>query len=412
MALLRPSIPRLTTRWRLLLGLVAGAGCAGANGGQSRPAPAVAKRPPAGSVTTLHEQLQASLERQSDLERRVEDLSSQLYEVQERNAPRSIEIRSGARRAVAIRPTPEGYRSQSVDDTTEEAPPPPATTERPSLSIDGSRVRYDEPGGERTRYKLTEPTPAPKRPQRTPPAHQPLIPTDVVAEGSTPPPPAPRAPAPVAGPDRLVAKAAVPPAAAAARGTVSPPAAPPVAAPPVAAKVETPRPAPVPRTRPTPEAAPLPPVGEAVVRASEPAARSERPVEPASHLAQGEVPDRYREALDLLRKGQHEPAMAVFRGIVADHPRHDLADNAQYWLGEAYYDQKDFDRASVEFKRVIDRFPKGNKVPDALYKLALCHAQRNQTQAAKAALEKLLRSYPKAEVAKKARDRLGTLRGA
>ena len=411
MALLRPSIPRLTTRWRLLLGLAAAVGCASANGGQPRPAPGAVKHPPPGSVTTLHEQLQASLDRQNDLERRVEDLSSQLYEVQERNAPRSIEIRSGARRAVAIRPTTEGYRSQAVDDPPEEAAPPPPTSERPSLSIDGSRVRYDEPGGERTRYKLTEPTPARQRAQRVPPVQKPLIPTDVVAEGSTPPSPAPHAPA--AGPDRLVARAAVPPAAAAARGPVAPPArvvAPPVAPQPVAsspAKAAAPALPP-----PVPEPAPLPPVGEAVVRASEPAPRPERPPEPATHLSPGEVPDRYREALDLLRKGQHEPAMAVFRGIVADHPRHDLADNAQYWMGESYYDQKDFDRAAVEFKRVIDRFPKGNKVPDALYKLALCHAQRNQTQAAKAALEKLLRSYPKAEVAKKARDRLGTLRGA
>src|SRR5690606_19413745 len=93
---------------------------------------------------------------------------------------------------------------------------------------------------------------------------------------------------------------------------------------------------------------------------------------PADALA-GDPKAAYRQALDALRAGKHTEAIDGFRALVAAHPRHDLADNAQYWLGEAFYDQRRYRDALIEFRKVVDNHSRGNKVPDALLKIGYCH---------------------------------------
>ena len=73
---------------------------------------------------------------------------------------------------------------------------------------------------------------------------------------------------------------------------------------------------------------------------------------------------------------------------------HDFADNAQYWLAEVYYDQKDYPTAVREFRRVMEKYPQGNKVPDALLKLGFCHLALGSTEVARQTLEQVVRSYP------------------
>jgi tetratricopeptide (TPR) repeat protein len=51
------------------------------------------------------------------------------------------------------------------------------------------------------------------------------------------------------------------------------------------------------------------------------------------------------------------------------HPDSEYAGNAQYWIGECYYTQRDYARALEAFNKVIERYPKGQKVPDALLKV-------------------------------------------
>lgn len=48
----------------------------------------------------------------------------------------------------------------------------------------------------------------------------------------------------------------------------------------------------------------------------------------------------YRNAVEMVKAGKYEPAVAALRAFLEKYPRHDYADNAQYWLGEAFYAQK------------------------------------------------------------------------
>jgi tol-pal system protein YbgF len=135
---------------------------------------------------------------------------------------------------------------------------------------------------------------------------------------------------------------------------------------------------------------------------------SEGRSEPHASRATAAV-DLYRRSLEALRAGRHVEAAAGFRDFLKQHANHDFADNAQYWLGECYYDQKDYPMAVREFRRVVEKYPSGNKVPDALLKVAFSHLALGSTEAGRQTLEQVVRSYPRHEAAALANAKLAEL---
>ncbi|HEY4180583.1 MAG TPA: tol-pal system protein YbgF [Kofleriaceae bacterium] len=113
----------------------------------------------------------------------------------------------------------------------------------------------------------------------------------------------------------------------------------------------------------------------------------------------------YRAAVELVRSGDPTAATAL-RAFLQKYPRHDYADNAQYWLGESFYAQKDYTHALAEFRNVIETYPRGNKVPDALLKVGFCYQAMGQSEKATAVLQQVVNLYPKTEPAALATKRL------
>jgi tol-pal system protein YbgF len=132
--------------------------------------------------------------------------------------------------------------------------------------------------------------------------------------------------------------------------------------------------------------------------------------------SKGESPDAlalYRRSSEALRAGRHDDAVQGFRDFVRTYPNHELADNSQYWLGECFYDRKDYASAVREFRKVIERYPSGNKVPDALLKVGFSYLALGSNEAGRQTLLQLQRSYPRHEAAGLASARLAELdRGA
>jgi tol-pal system protein YbgF len=137
--------------------------------------------------------------------------------------------------------------------------------------------------------------------------------------------------------------------------------------------------------------------------------RQEARPTPARAASASEGLDLYRRSLDALRGGRHVEAAAGFRDFLKQHPNHDFADNAQYWLGECYYDQKDYPMAMREFRRVVEKYPQGNKVADALLKVGFAHLALGSTDVGRQTLEQVVRSYPRHEAASLATAKLGEL---
>ena len=109
--------------------------------------------------------------------------------------------------------------------------------------------------------------------------------------------------------------------------------------------------------------------------------------------------DLYRSALDSFTQENFQGAVLEFEEFVANHSDHDLADNAQYWIGECYYAQKKFEQAVIEFGRVEKYYSAGNKAPAALLKKGLALKELDRDQEARAVLEDVISKYPASDEA-------------
>ncbi len=165
----------------------------------------------------------------------------------------------------------------------------------------------------------------------------------------------------------------------------------------------------------------LQPVDEPAARAMPRARRSKtlaqaeapRPPAQAPAASAPEADDAiglYKSSYQALTRREHAAAIAGFQKFLSRYPDHDYADNAQYWLGEAYYDQREYQTALAEFRKVVKRYPDGNKAPDALLKIGYCYAKLGDLDAARDVLSQVIEIYPKTDSAKLAAKRLEEMR--
>lgn len=85
----------------------------------------------------------------------------------------------------------------------------------------------------------------------------------------------------------------------------------------------------------------------------------------------------------ILEEKDYTQAIAKFRAFLDKYPQSSLADNAAYWIGEAYYAQDKFKEALVEFQNLADRYPKSDKLCGALLKQGICFEKLNENDKAK-----------------------------
>ncbi len=115
----------------------------------------------------------------------------------------------------------------------------------------------------------------------------------------------------------------------------------------------------------------------------------------------------YQKGLDLIQKqGDYAKGQEVLREFLKRYPQHELAVNAQYWIGEAFYGEKQYENAILQFQDVIQKNPTHAKAPAALLKQGLAFHAMGDLKNARIILQKVIDNYPKSEEAGKARDRL------
>ncbi|MBS0377372.1 MAG: tol-pal system protein YbgF [Proteobacteria bacterium] len=114
----------------------------------------------------------------------------------------------------------------------------------------------------------------------------------------------------------------------------------------------------------------------------------------------------YQQAFDALKAGSYSLAITGFKDFLSTYPQSPLAENAQYWLGEAYYVNHDYDSAGGAFRTVLKKWPDSRKAPDALLKLGYTQFAQKQYPQAKQTLTDVTQKYPGSDAAKLAQDRL------
>lgn len=137
--------------------------------------------------------------------------------------------------------------------------------------------------------------------------------------------------------------------------------------------------------------------------ASSSAEVSEAPEEKSPSVEAGDLSSdpaaAYRGAFLMMKEKRYSEAEAAFGNFINRFPRSDLADNAQYWIGECFYAEGNLESAAKAFQGVSEHFPFGNKVPDALYKLAVCQKKLGRNEEAEKTLARLKKFYPDSQAA-------------
>ena len=128
---------------------------------------------------------------------------------------------------------------------------------------------------------------------------------------------------------------------------------------------------------------------------------------PAKPSSEDEI---YRSAKQAFDQGDSEAARKGFQEFIRRYPDSKNADNAQFWIGEIYYREKWYEKAILEYQNVIEKYPKGNKVPAALLKQGLAFSNIGDKTNAKLILEELSRKYPQSNEAKVAAEKLKALK--
>jgi TolA-binding protein len=150
-----------------------------------------------------------------------------------------------------------------------------------------------------------------------------------------------------------------------------------------------------------------------------PATVAQRPTTPGAQAS-----DLYQTAYIDFTRGHYNLAIAAFREYVRLYPGTPLTEKAQYWIGESHFSLarahqargeadravQELERAVQEFRRVVIAYPRGDRVPAAIYKEALALSELGQLQLAEARLQFLVDQFPSTEEAAQAKDELARLR--
>jgi tol-pal system protein YbgF len=125
--------------------------------------------------------------------------------------------------------------------------------------------------------------------------------------------------------------------------------------------------------------------------------------------AAGDEQTLYDRAFEQLKLRNYAAAVESFRSLSAAYPNGQLADNTQYWLGEAYYVTQEYDHAAAAFQHVLTQWPNSRKAPDALLKLGYTQIEQKKLGAARTSLQQVVAKYPESDSAKLAAERLSKL---
>lgn len=127
--------------------------------------------------------------------------------------------------------------------------------------------------------------------------------------------------------------------------------------------------------------------GAAAAATQAPAAGSE-PADPAKEKLY------YDAAFDLIKAKDFDKASQAFSAFLRKYPNSQYAGNAQYWLGEVNLAKGDLQGAGQAFAKVSQLYPKHNKVPDSLYKLADVERRLGHPDKVKGILQQVVSQYP------------------
>lgn len=130
----------------------------------------------------------------------------------------------------------------------------------------------------------------------------------------------------------------------------------------------------------------------------------------AAPTQSGDANSDYNAAVALiLEKKQYDQAITALQAWVKRYPDSTYQPNANYWLGQLFYNKGKKDDAAYYFATVVKNYPKSPKAAEALFKVGVIMQEKNDTAKAKAVYQQVIKQFPNSESAKLAQKRLAGL---
>jgi tol-pal system protein YbgF len=130
------------------------------------------------------------------------------------------------------------------------------------------------------------------------------------------------------------------------------------------------------------------------------------PVSSAATPGSAEAKRLYPAALGDYQRGRFDLAAEGFRAYLLQAPTGDVADTAQYYLGESLYSAKDYRSAINEFEHLVRDYPQSPQAPSALLKTGYAYYEIKDGVQGRRVLRTLVEKYPTSKEAKLAEERL------
>ncbi len=118
----------------------------------------------------------------------------------------------------------------------------------------------------------------------------------------------------------------------------------------------------------------------------------------------------YKDAYETFQKGDLDGGRRKFEAFLKQYPNMELSDNAQFWIGETYFLKKDFEKAILEYEKVIVKYPEGDKVSSALLKQGLAFWELGDKTHARNLLKRVIDRFPQTEQAEIAKKKLEAIK--
>jgi len=115
----------------------------------------------------------------------------------------------------------------------------------------------------------------------------------------------------------------------------------------------------------------------------------------------------YIDALSSYQNGDFMGAIDDFNTLIQNDSQNDLADNAQYWIGECYYALDEYSSAIAAFRKVIN-YSDTNKADAAQFKIGYSYLNSGDKVRAYDELERLLDMFPESSYQDKVKQILAS----
>jgi tol-pal system protein YbgF len=122
--------------------------------------------------------------------------------------------------------------------------------------------------------------------------------------------------------------------------------------------------------------------------------------------------DLWNAGKSAFEAGKYADAREAFKKLALGFPTHAKADDAQYFRGESFFADKDWDSAIREYQKVFDKYADSDLADDALFRAGEAAEKLKNCTEGRAYFGLIKTKYPKSSLAKKAADKDKALKAA